>query len=94
MVCACPSSVRLNEWSASSRAASDQSPQRLGVPNGLDHLAVLGEPRSGAPVQRWYFFGQPTAQLQPQEIPEQLVVAKPRPLRVQRYHKRVGVLEL
>jgi len=26
MVCACPSSVRLNEWSASSRAASGQSP--------------------------------------------------------------------
>ena len=45
-------------------------------------------------MQFGYFFGQRTAQLQPQELPEQLVVAKPRPLRVQRHHKRVGVLEL
>ena len=68
--------------------------RRLRMPNGLDHLAMLGEPGSGPPVQRWYFFGQRTAQLQPQEIPEQVVVAKPRALGVQRHHECVGVLEL
>ncbi len=30
---------------------------RLGVPDGLDNLAMLGEPRSGAPVQRRDFLG-------------------------------------
>ena len=68
--------------------------RRLRVPDGLDHLAMLGEPRCGPPVQRRYFFGQRPAQLQPQEIPEQVVVAKPCPLGVERHHERVGVLEL
>ena len=31
---------------------------RLGVPDGLGDLAMLGEPFSGAPVQRGYFSGQ------------------------------------
>jgi 3-oxoacyl-[acyl-carrier protein] reductase len=38
---------------------------RLGVPDGVDHLALLGEPFRGPPVQLRYFFGQSPAQLQP-----------------------------
>ena len=68
--------------------------RRLGVPDGVDHLAMLGEPSGGPPVQRRHLFGPRPAQLQPQEIPEQVVVAKPRALGVERDHKRVRVLEL
>jgi len=70
MVCACPSRVRLNEWSASRWAASGQSPAALGVPDCFGHLAVLGEPSGGAPVQPGYFFRQPPAELQLEEIRE------------------------
>ena len=52
--------------------------RRLRVPDGLDHLAMPGEPSGGPPVQRRHFFGQRPAQLQPQQIREQVVVAKPR----------------
>ena len=68
--------------------------RRLGVPDGVDHLAMLGEPRGGPPVQRRHLFGQRPAQLQPQEIREQVVVAKPRALGVERDDERVRVLEL
>ena len=44
--------------------------RRLGVPDGLDDLAMQGEPSGGPPVQRRHFFGQRPAQLQPQEIRE------------------------
>ncbi len=67
--------------------------RRLGVPDAVGNLAVLGEPAGGAPVQRGYLFGPRAAQLQPQQIPEQVVVAKPRPPGVQRDHERVGVFE-
>ena len=67
--------------------------RRLGVPDGLGHLAVLGEPSGGAPVQRGYFFGQPPAQLQPEQIGEQVVVAEPGPPGVQRFDERVRVFE-
>ena len=67
--------------------------RRLGVPDGLDHLAVLDKPPGGPPVQRRHFFGQRPAQLQPQQIREQVVVAKPRALGVERHDKRVGVLQ-
>jgi hypothetical protein len=53
---------------------------RLGVPDGLDRLAMLGEPLGGAPVQHRHLVGQPPAKLQPEQIREQVVVAKPRPL--------------
>ncbi len=66
---------------------------RLGVPDGLGHLAPQGEPSGGAPVQRGHFCGQRPAQLQPQEIREQVVVAEPRPLGVQRFDERVRIFE-
>jgi hypothetical protein len=68
--------------------------RRLDVPDGLGHLAMLGEPPGGAPVQNRHLFGQRPAQLQPQEIREQVVVAEPRALGVQRFDERVGVLEV
>jgi hypothetical protein len=63
------------------------------MPDGLDNLAMLGEPSSGAPMQCRHFFGPRPAQLQPQEIRQQVVVAKPRPLGAERHHKRVRVLQ-
>jgi hypothetical protein len=53
--------------------------RRLDVPDGLGHLAMLGKPLRRAPVQFGYFLGQPPAQLQPQEIREQVVIAERRP---------------
>ena len=67
--------------------------RRLGVPDGLDHLALHGEPSGGPPVQRRHFVGQRPAQLQPEQIPEQVVVAEPRALGVQRHDERVRVRE-
>jgi hypothetical protein len=45
-------------------------------------------------VQRRDFLGQRAAQLQPQEVAEQVVVAKPRALGVERHYKGVRVLQL
>ena len=67
--------------------------RRLRVPDGVDHLALQGEPSGGAPVQPRHFRGQRPAQLQPEQIREQVVVAKPRALGVQRFNERVRVLE-
>ena len=67
---------------------------RLGVPDGLDHVAVLREPPGGPPVQRRHVLGQRPAQLQPEQVREQVVVAEPGPLGVQGHDERVRVLEL
>ena len=67
--------------------------RRLGVPDGVGHLAMPGEPLGGPPVQRRHLFGQPPAQFQPEQVSEQVVVPKPRPLGVERYHERVRVLQ-
>ena len=68
--------------------------RRLRVPNGLGHLALLEEPLSGPPVQNRYFRGQRPAQLQPQEIRQQAVVAEPPAPGVQRFDERVSVFEV
>ncbi len=65
----------------------------LRVPDGIDDLALYGEPAGGAAVQRGHFFGQRAAQLQPQEIRQQAVIAEPGALGVQRFDERVGVFE-
>jgi hypothetical protein len=67
--------------------------RRLGVPDGVDGLAMAGEPRGGPPVQGRHVLGQCPAQLQPEQIPEQLVEAEPGPSGVKRHHERVRVLE-
>jgi len=67
--------------------------RRLRMADGVDNLAVLCEPFGGSPVQHRYFIGQPPAQFQPQQIPEQAVVAEPGPLGVERYHERVRVFQ-
>jgi hypothetical protein len=53
------------------------------VSHGLDDLAVVREPPRGAAVQIRNVIGRPSAELQAQEIPEKLVVAKPRALWIQ-----------
>ena len=65
----------------------------LGMPDGVGHLAMPDEPLGGLPVQRRHVFGPPPAQLQPEQIREQVVVAEPRALRVERYDERVRVFE-
>ena len=64
---------------------------RLGVPDGVDDLALPDEPAGRAPVQRRHFGGQRPAQLQPEQITEQVVVAEPGALGVERQHERVRV---
>jgi hypothetical protein len=63
------------------------------VPDGPGHLALLEEPLSGPPVQHRYFRGQRPAQLKPQEIRQQVLVAEPPAPGVQRFDERVSVLE-
>jgi len=59
------------KWSASSRAASGPSPRRLGVPDGVHHLALPDKPLRGPAVHApANLVGQAPAQLQPQEIRE------------------------
>jgi len=54
---------------------------------------VLGEPCGGAPVQRGYFRGQRAAQFQPEQIGEQVVVAEPGALGVERFDERVRIFQ-
>jgi hypothetical protein len=63
------------------------------VPDGVGNLAMLDKPLRGPPVQPRHLCGQRPAQLQPQQIPEQVVVAKPRAPGVQRHDKRVRVFQ-
>ncbi len=66
----------------------------LGVTDRVDGVPMLGEPVGGDPVQIADGIGLAAAKLEEQEIREQLVVAEPRPLRVDRYDERVRVLQL
>ncbi len=93
MVCACPSSVRLNEWSASSRAAPGQSPAACVCRMASTTWPCADEPSGGAPVQHRHLLGQRPAQLQPEQIPEQVVVAEPGTPGVERHDERVRVRE-
>ncbi len=64
------------------------------MPDGVDNLAVLAEPFRRPPVQRRDLIRQRAAQFQPEQIPEQVVVAEPGPLGVERDDERVRVFEL
>ena len=66
----------------------------LGVVDGLDHMALIGVPARREAVQLGDLAGRLAAQLEPQQIAEQVVVAKPRATDVDRDHERVGLLEL
>ena len=82
------------QWSASRRAACGQSSRGLGVPDRLDDVAVLRVPPRPPPgaAPRPLRVGAP--QLEPQEVGEQVVVAEPRPLGVERDDERVRVLQV
>src|SRR5207237_9560756 len=90
MVCACPSSVRLNEWSESSRAAPGQSPAAC-----VCRIASTTWPcRANHCAARKCSTGTCSGSVQPKQIPEQVVVPEPGPLGVQRQDKRVRVLQV
>ena len=57
--------------------------RRLGVPDAVDNLPVLDKPLRGAQVQSRHLRGQRPTQLKPEEIREQVVVTKPRALRIE-----------
>ena len=64
------------------------------VPHRLDDLAVVGEPPGGPAVEVGNLVGKSSAELEVQEIRQQVVVAKPRARRVDatrrtRWHPRV-----
>ena len=60
----------------------------------VDHETLLGEPLGSGVVQPGNRIGLRPPELQAKEIREQLVVAEPRPLRVEREDEGVRVLKL
>ena len=66
----------------------------LGVAHRLERVAVLGVPRRRRPVQCLDGLRRAAAQLQPQQVGEQVVVAEPRAGGVDRDDQRVRLLEL
>ena len=78
---------------ASSRAASAQSPAACVCPDGLGNLAVLGEPLGRQPVQRGHVLGQSPAEFQPEQVRQGRWYRNHVRSGVERHDKRVGVLE-
>ena len=68
--------------------------RRLGMPDGVDDLAVLAKPFGGQPVQDRQLFGQPPAQLEPYQVSKEVVIPELGSGRVERYDKRAGVFEV
>jgi hypothetical protein len=66
----------------------------LRLADRLHRVPVPGQPPGGSAVQRGPFIRLGAAQFQLQQIREQLVIAKPRPARVQRDHERAGLLQI
>jgi len=66
---------------------------RLVMVDRLDDVAVLLVPGGRAPVERWDRQRRETAQLQAQQIREQVVVAEPAAGSVERGHEGVPVLQ-
>ena len=69
-------------------------PRRLGVPDRLHRVPVARQPPGRQLVQRGDLLWLGAAQLQLQQVGEQVVVAEPRPRRVQRHHERVRLLQI
>jgi len=65
----------------------------LGVPGRLHRVPMLPANHPAA-ARCSVVTPRGTAQLQPQQVGEQLVVAEPRPRRIQRDHERVGLLQV
>ena len=89
-----PLRPRPTQWSASSAGGQGPVLRRLGVADRLDRVPVVREPPGGRGVQRGQFGRRGAAQLQLQQVGEQLVVAEPGPPRIQRDHERARLLEL
>jgi hypothetical protein len=88
------SSTHLNDWSATSRAASGQSPAASVWRTASTASPWSANHRGGPMMEVRNLIAEPSAELQTQKIRQQLVVAKPRALRVERHDERVGVLKL
>ena len=69
-------------------------PGGLGVPDRLHRVPVHREPGGGGLVQRGDLLRSGATQLQLQQVGEQVVVAEPRPPRIQRHHERVRLLQV
>ena len=68
--------------------------RRLGVPDRFHRISMVGVPLRSPAVQRGDLTRCGPAQLQPQQVREQLVVPEPRARHVQRHHERVRILQL
>ena len=68
-------------------------PGGLGVPDRVDDVPVLRVPRGRGPVQPADGVRVGPAQLQAQQVGEEVVVAEPRPPGVERDDERVRLLE-
>ena len=66
----------------------------LGMPDRLDRVSVPGEPPSSQLVQCCDFPRFGVAQLQLQQVSEEMVIPEPGPRRVQRHHERVRLFQI
>lgn len=66
---------------------------RLRVANRLDRMPVSGQPLGGDRVQAREFLRGGPSQLEREQVPKQVVVAKPGSLRIHSDHERARVLE-
>ena len=66
----------------------------LSMPDGVNDLAVPDKPLRGEPVQGGQFFGEPPAQLEAEQVSEEVVIPEPRPGRIEGDDKRIGVFEI
>src|SRR5258708_6356567 len=64
------------------------------MPDGINDLAVLAKPFGGQLVQDRQLFGEPPAQLQPEQISKEVVIPEPGSGRIERYDKRISVFEV
>src|SRR6266852_1361319 len=96
LLCRCALSVEFEAEPVVGEQMSRKAPAlgRLGVADRLNRIPMLRMPLGRRCVQRDQLVGFAAPQLELQQVREQAVVAKPRAPRIQRDHKRVGLLEI
>ena len=84
----------LNPYRPMSSAARSPRPGRLGVLDGVGVEPMLGVPARRGEVQVRHDCGGGAPELEAQQVGEQLVVAEPGAVRIERDDEGAGILEL
>ena len=80
-------------WSASRRAATSLLTSGLQVPDRVNHMAVRRVPLRRGSVELPDVIRIGSAQLEAQQVGEQVVIAKPQPVSVECNDERVRLLQ-